>query len=362
FPNAEILVPAAEHKFWMDDGEMSRATPGRMQGLFKDNRRVISGEILKRTATYEWGKEIAPGINSVSTPGHTVGHTSYVIASGSARLFVFSDVTNRPELFVRNPGWHAFFDQIPDMAETTRRKVLDMLIADKMLVQTFHAPFPALGHMEKDGQGYRFVQAPWSLDKAIALPVLLHVPEGRERCVERLHEHLVGDQHVEHFSPRRFRHVRNLIEEGVPAGIAHEQLRAIGDVGKHEQPRRSRCNHVRGVANGMAGSRNRGDPRGNLPAPLVGRSALKNLAAHRAAGVLEQTLHVARGGAAHLAVVHPELVLGRRNQNFRIRECRLVIGAEQAIHMVRVVMRDDDGIDRLGVDAGAREVLLVLAV
>jgi glyoxylase-like metal-dependent hydrolase (beta-lactamase superfamily II) len=162
FPNAEILVPAAEHKFWMDDGEMSRASPGRMQGLFKDNRRVMSGEILRRTATYEWGKEIAPGITSVSTPGHTPGHTSYVIASGSARLFVFSDVTNRPELFVRNPGWHAFFDQIPDMAEATRRKVLDMLVADKMLVQTFHAPFPALGHMEKDGQSYRFVQAPWS--------------------------------------------------------------------------------------------------------------------------------------------------------------------------------------------------------
>jgi glyoxylase-like metal-dependent hydrolase (beta-lactamase superfamily II) len=162
FPNAEILVPAAEHKFWMDDGEMSRASPGRMQGLFKDNRRVMSGEILKRTATYEWGKEIAPGITSVSTPGHTPGHTSYVIASGSARLFVFSDVTNRPELFVRNPGWHAFFDQIPDMAEATRRKVLDMLITDKMLVQTFHAPFPALGHMEKEGQSYRFVPAPWS--------------------------------------------------------------------------------------------------------------------------------------------------------------------------------------------------------
>ena len=162
FPNAEILVPAVEHKFWMDDGEMSRASPGRMEGLFKNNRRVMSGVILKRVATYEWGKEIAPGITAVSTPGHTPGHTSYVIASGSARLFVFSDVTNRPELFVRNPGWHAFFDQIPDMAEQTRRKVLDMLIADKMLVQTFHAPFPALGHMEKDGQSYRFVHAPWS--------------------------------------------------------------------------------------------------------------------------------------------------------------------------------------------------------
>ena len=43
FPNAEILVPAAEHKFWMDDGEMSRAPKGRMEGLFKNNRRVFSG-------------------------------------------------------------------------------------------------------------------------------------------------------------------------------------------------------------------------------------------------------------------------------------------------------------------------------
>ena len=162
FPNAEILVPAVEHKFWMDDGEMSRASPGRMEGLFKNNRRVMSGVILKRVATYEWGKEIAPGITAVSTPGHTPGHTSYVIASGSAQLFVFSDVTNRPELFARNPGWHAFFDQIPDQAEATRRKVIDMLAADRMLVQTFHAPFPALGHMEKDGQGYRFAPSPWS--------------------------------------------------------------------------------------------------------------------------------------------------------------------------------------------------------
>jgi glyoxylase-like metal-dependent hydrolase (beta-lactamase superfamily II) len=162
FPNAEILVPAVEHKFWMDDGEMSHASPGRMQSLFKNSRRVMSGEILKRTSIYEWGKEIAPGITAVATPGHSAGHTSYVIASGSEGLFVSSDVTNRPELFVRHPGWHAYFDQVPDQAEETRRKVLDMLVAEKMLVQTYHSPFPALGHMEKDGQSYRFVAAPWS--------------------------------------------------------------------------------------------------------------------------------------------------------------------------------------------------------
>ena len=79
FPNAEILVPAAEHKFWMDDGEMSRAPKGRIEGLFKNNRRVFSGDVLKRVRTYEWDKEVVPGITAVDTPGHSPGHTSLII-------------------------------------------------------------------------------------------------------------------------------------------------------------------------------------------------------------------------------------------------------------------------------------------
>ena len=43
------------------------------------------------------------------------------------------------------------------MAEATRRKVYDMLVADKMRVQGFHYPFPAIGYVEKDGTGYRLV-------------------------------------------------------------------------------------------------------------------------------------------------------------------------------------------------------------
>ena len=41
FPNAEVLVPATEWKFWMDEGEMSRAPAGRMQALFKNNRSIF---------------------------------------------------------------------------------------------------------------------------------------------------------------------------------------------------------------------------------------------------------------------------------------------------------------------------------
>ncbi len=162
FPNAEILVPAAEHKYWLDDGEMSRAPAGRMEGLFKNNRRVFSGDVAKRVKTYEAGKEIAPGITSVASPGHTPGHTSYVVSSGSKTLFVQADVTNVPFLFVRNPGWHAFFDQDAKLAEETRRKIYDMLATDKTMVQGFHYPFPAVAFVEKSGAGYREVMVPWN--------------------------------------------------------------------------------------------------------------------------------------------------------------------------------------------------------
>jgi glyoxylase-like metal-dependent hydrolase (beta-lactamase superfamily II) len=162
FPNAEILVPAAEHKFFMDDGEMSRAPKGRMETVFKNVRQVMTDEVLKHVKPYEPGQEIVTGITAVATRGHSWGHNSHVVASGSSKVFVQGDVTHVPWLFVRHPDWHAFYDQDPAMAETTRRKVYDMLVAEKMLVQGFHYPFPSLAHVEKSGTGYREIPVPWS--------------------------------------------------------------------------------------------------------------------------------------------------------------------------------------------------------
>jgi len=158
FPNAEIMVPAPEWKYFMDDGEMSRQTTPRMKGVFAGVRRVFKG--LKVTP-YEAGKELVPGITSVATYGHTPGHMSHIVASGNARVYIQADVTNIP-IFVRNPDWHLFFDQDFKAAEATRRKVYDMLVAEKMMVQGFHYPFPALAHIEKAGNGYREIPVPWS--------------------------------------------------------------------------------------------------------------------------------------------------------------------------------------------------------
>jgi glyoxylase-like metal-dependent hydrolase (beta-lactamase superfamily II) len=161
FPNAEILVPAAEWKYFMDDGEMSKQTTERMKGVFSGARTVFD-KLNRKVTPYEAGKEVGPGITSVATYGHTPGHMSYVVASGSSKVYVQADVTNHPALFARNPGWHAFFDQDPQMAEQTRRKVYDMLVADKMMVQGFHYPFPSVAYIEKSATGYREIPVMWN--------------------------------------------------------------------------------------------------------------------------------------------------------------------------------------------------------
>ncbi len=161
FANAEIMVPAAEWKYFMDDAEMGKQTSDRMKGVFANARRVF--DALKRKVTpYEPGKEVAPGITSVATVGHTPGHNSHIVSSGSSSVYVQADVTNHPALFARNPGWHAFFDQDANVAETTRKKVYDMLAAEKMMVQGFHYPFPAVAYIEKTGTGYREIPVAWN--------------------------------------------------------------------------------------------------------------------------------------------------------------------------------------------------------
>jgi glyoxylase-like metal-dependent hydrolase (beta-lactamase superfamily II) len=160
FPNAEILVPNPEWSFWMDEGEMSRASEG-LKGAFNNVRRVFKN-IDSRVRRYEWDKEIAPGITSVAAPGHTPGHTAFVVASGQAKLFVQSDVTNIPALFVPHPDWQVQFDMDGNKAAETRHKVYDMLAAERMQLTGYHYPFPATGFIAKDGAGYRFVPAMWN--------------------------------------------------------------------------------------------------------------------------------------------------------------------------------------------------------
>lgn len=163
YPNAEIMVPSTEWKFWMDDGEMSKGMGNPvLENSFKNARRVFDA-LGRKVTQYDAGKEVAPGITSVASPGHTPGHTSYIVASGSEKLLVQVDITaGAAFLFVKNPDWQLLFDVDKPLAVQTRRKLYDMAIAERMPIQAFHAGFPGLVRVEKDGNGYRWVPAFWN--------------------------------------------------------------------------------------------------------------------------------------------------------------------------------------------------------
>ena len=161
FPNAEIKAPAPDWAFWMSDDNKSKASSKMMQDYFANTRKILGG-LEDKVTRYDWDKEVAPGVTALATPGHTPGHTSFAVASGSARILVQSDVTNIPEFFLRNPDWHVAYDADPEQAAKTRHKFYDMAAAEKMLVTGFHFSFPSAGHVEKDGAGYRLVPLAWS--------------------------------------------------------------------------------------------------------------------------------------------------------------------------------------------------------
>ena len=86
-----------------------------------------------------------------------------MVASGSEQVLMQVDVTAAvASLFLNHPEWKLIFDTDGPLAEQTRRKVYDMAIADKLLIQGYHFPFPGRGYLEKAGSGYRLVPAAWN--------------------------------------------------------------------------------------------------------------------------------------------------------------------------------------------------------
>ena len=162
FPNAEIMVPGKDWDFWMSPENAAKAESSPMMKNYFANVQKIYAGIESKVTKYDWDKEIAPGITAIGTPGHTPGHTSFVLASGSSKVLIQSDVTNIPELFLRNPDWHVAFDIDPQQAAQTRHKFYDMAAAEKALVIGFHFTFPSQGYVEKDGAGYRLIPAAWN--------------------------------------------------------------------------------------------------------------------------------------------------------------------------------------------------------
>lgn len=156
FPNAEIVVSGTEYHWWTEAGRVEKLPEGRkalgqrIQTVFPawKNFRLVDGE-----------KEVAPGVMLVNAAGHTPGHSAFLVGSGNAQLMVSNDTAYVPALLAPHPDWQGAYDQDGATAITSRRKILDRVIADKMMVCGAHFPFPGAGSFAKDGNAYAFTPA-----------------------------------------------------------------------------------------------------------------------------------------------------------------------------------------------------------
>src|SRR6185312_4203434 len=97
--------------------------------------------------TFEPGARIAPGIRSLSLPGHTPGHVGYEITSGHARLMDIGDVAHSSIVSLARPTWAIEFDNDQVLGRATREKTLAALAKSGERVFAPHFPFPGVGHI-----------------------------------------------------------------------------------------------------------------------------------------------------------------------------------------------------------------------
>jgi glyoxylase-like metal-dependent hydrolase (beta-lactamase superfamily II) len=160
FPNAEVICHEEEARFWL--GEPPAGAPEALREAFGVAKRGIL-PYRERLKTVKGG-EVAPGITLEHLPGHTPGHSGYLLRSGNEALLMWGDIVHMPGVQFAEPRAGMVFDIDPELARATRARMFDRAAAEGLRVCGAHLDFPAFGHVVRDGGGYRFIPEVWYPD------------------------------------------------------------------------------------------------------------------------------------------------------------------------------------------------------
>ncbi|KVM62032.1 MBL fold metallo-hydrolase [Burkholderia ubonensis] len=151
FPEAELVAHRREVEFWQDDGNLSRASE-RARGNFLIARQVFDG-YSDRLRTFDEG-EVLPGIRAMPLPGHTDGHTGYIVESRDRSLLVWGDIVHFPYIQIERPDVSIAFDQDPSLAAATRSRLLDLVSSEGLLIAGMHLGEPGFARIKRSKGGY----------------------------------------------------------------------------------------------------------------------------------------------------------------------------------------------------------------
>ncbi len=155
FPNAQIWISEADFDFWTDEAKLSTKDPSWMPAFVEGARRNLMPN-QDRMKFFKDGEEFLPGLQAMFTPGHTVGHTSFIVTSGSDSLVVIGDLTHHHVILMEKPLTQFSFDTDPAQSAQTRVRALDMIAHQRLPIIAYHFPWPGIGHVEKVGEGFRY--------------------------------------------------------------------------------------------------------------------------------------------------------------------------------------------------------------
>jgi glyoxylase-like metal-dependent hydrolase (beta-lactamase superfamily II) len=163
FPNAQIHLSQADLEYWTDEAKLSDPALGHYIGPIRDALLPWRDRIV----FLKDGQEVMPGLQALSTPGHTVGHTSFVISSQASSIVYIGDLGHQPVLQMENPRVEFARDTDPKQGVSSRLRVFDMVASGKIPIVAYHFPWPGIGHVAKSGDKYRYV----AIEMQTVLPV-----------------------------------------------------------------------------------------------------------------------------------------------------------------------------------------------
>ncbi|MBX4970970.1 MBL fold metallo-hydrolase [Rhizobium binae] len=159
FRNARYVIGAAEYAFWSNTAR--EGTPAEA-----GHKAVLANVVplAEKAAFIKDGASVAPSITAMLAAGHSPGHMVFHVESEGKRLVLTGDTANHYILSLLRPDWEVRFDMDKAQAAATRRKVFDMIATDKIAFLGYHMPFPAVGFVERQDGGYRFVPKTYQFD------------------------------------------------------------------------------------------------------------------------------------------------------------------------------------------------------
>lgn len=157
FPNAVVHVAKSDIDYFLA-ADRQNGVPGYDKSYFKIASDSISPYLASgQVKTFEGSSEVLPGITTISAPGHTPGHSNFRLKNGEDSITFIGDLVHVYAVQMPNPKVTIDFDLDQPSASAQRKNRFDAFVAQRERIAAAHLPYPGIGHLRQDGQGYAFV-------------------------------------------------------------------------------------------------------------------------------------------------------------------------------------------------------------